>query len=98
MNKGSYRAIANPWYEDDFITVAAQDFDAGELQPNPERIQNCNAISGRLLWGETLLMRGISVEVHGTFKFLDDLNRESRLDLRSWSQIPLVETRSELKN
>ena len=40
LNKGSYRAIANPWDEDDFIAVAAQDFGAKDLRPNRERVQN----------------------------------------------------------
>ena len=36
---GLYRAIANPWDEDDFIAVAVQDFDAEELRRNRERVQ-----------------------------------------------------------
>ena len=40
MNRGSYRAIANPWDEDDFIAVAVKEFDAEELRPKPARVQN----------------------------------------------------------
>ena len=40
MNKGPYRAIVNLWDEDDFSAAAAQDFDAEELRPNRERVQN----------------------------------------------------------
>ena len=40
MNKGSYRATANPLDEDDFIAAAAQDFDAEELRANRERVQH----------------------------------------------------------
>ena len=43
-------------------------------------------------------MRCISVEVHGTLQLLDDLNYESSLALRSWSQVPLVEARAALKD
>ena len=39
MNKGAYRAIANPWDEEDVIAVALQDYQAEELRPNRERVQ-----------------------------------------------------------
>ena len=38
---------------------------------------------GSTLWGETLLMRGINMEVHDTFQLLDDLNHESSLASRN---------------
>ena len=40
MNNGSYRAIANPSDEEDFIAAAAQDFDDDVLRPNHEWVQN----------------------------------------------------------
>ena len=39
MNKGAYRAIANPWDEEDVIAAALQDYQAEELRPNRERVQ-----------------------------------------------------------
>ena len=38
MNKGAYKAIANPWDELDVIAVALQDYQAEELRPNRERV------------------------------------------------------------
>ena len=45
LNKGSYRAMANPWDEDDFIAVAVQDFDAEDLRPVRERVQTMTRFS-----------------------------------------------------
>ena len=45
MNKGAYRAIANPWDEEDVIAVALQDYQAEEQRPNREwvRAASCTA-------------------------------------------------------
>ena len=100
MNEGAYRALANSWDEEGVIACAAKDYDQ---RPNRERVQKMTCgflkrVFGSTLWGETLLMRGISVEVHGTFRLLHDLNHEPSLALRNWSRTPSMERRAELKD
>ena len=73
MNKSAYRTLANPWDEEDVIAVALQDYQAEELWPNRERVQEMargflHRFFGNTLWGKTFLMRGIGVKVHDTFQ------------------------------
>ena len=42
---------------------------------------------GETTWGETLMMSGISMEVHDVVQRLDDLNHDSSIALCSWSKI-----------
>ena len=53
---------------------------------------------GSTTWGETVVMCGISIQVHDAFVQLEDLNHESSLALRTWSRRPLVERRSEVRD
>ena len=53
---------------------------------------------GKTTWGETLLMCGISMEVHDAYQHVEDLNHESNMSLRSWSGRPLVDRRGEIKD
>jgi hypothetical protein len=58
MNRGSYRTIANPLDEDEFIATAVKDFVAEELRPNLARVQKMtrgflNRSVGSTLRGDT---------------------------------------------